>query len=265
MLGAVIGDIVGSRFETQTRIDPPTKLFERDCGFTDDSVCIAAVADHLVTGEPLHAAFGRWVRQYPTLEYGVRFKSWALSEQGTVGDSWGNGAAMRVAPVALIAKSVSEVRALARATSACSHNHPLAIGAAEILAVAIYRALQGWGTDRILQQTIAEGLQVRKVAAYRSDAVFSTDAAATIGPALAAALEAKEFEGAMRNGIAIGGDTDTICAMAGGLAEALFGIPPSVLEAARPSLTPNIEASMARLYSKMHGHNSLYPRSHPTV
>jgi len=250
MLGSVIGDVVGSRFETQTMIDQPADLLASACSFTDDTVCIAAVAESLVDGSPLHACFQRWVLRYPNAEYGGRFKSWALSADGPPYGSFGNGGAMRVSPAALLGSDLEEVASIATRITVVSHNHPDAVAAAVLLAESIFLALQGASPEGIRQHIANRGVTLQSVSAYREIACFSTDAAATIGPALAASTSATCFEEAMRQCIAVGGDTDTICCMAGGLAEALFGLPDHLVDRTVPFIPVAALGALRALYSK---------------
>ncbi|HJV96743.1 MAG TPA: ADP-ribosylglycohydrolase family protein, partial [Albitalea sp.] len=250
MLGSVIGDVIGSRFETQTMIDQPVSLLAPECGFTDDSVCVAAVADSLVHGRPLHACFQDWVLRYPTAEYGAKFKAWAVAAEGPAYGSIGNGGAMRVSPAAILGADLCEVVSLATRATSVSHNHPDAVGAAVLLAETIHIALRGASPADVRQHIASRGARLQPVSAYRDLAHFTTDASATIGQALSAATSATSFEEAMRHCIAVGGDTDTICCMAGGLAEALFGLPNDLVDRALPFLPEDVVHVLGALYSK---------------
>lgn len=248
MIGSIAGDIIGSRFETQTLIDRPESLWARECSFTDDTICVIAVAQSLLTGSNLHASFQKWVRRYPSCEYGGKLRHWALSASPLAYGSYGNGGAMRVSPVALLASSMDEANQISKSVTEVTHNHEYALRAAIVLTQCIYLALSGQSKNEIRQHVIQSGLVILDVQTYRAKRLFSTDAVTTIGPAIASVLSAECFESAMYNCIEIGGDTDTICCMAGGLAEAIFGIGKSTCDQAMQCLDNEMKQVVTDLY-----------------
>ncbi|MBQ8989150.1 MAG: ADP-ribosylglycohydrolase family protein [Prevotella sp.] len=144
MLGAIIGDIVGSRFEFNPTNDYNFELFTDDCGFTDDTICTFAIADALLKGKDFGVSLHEWCRLYPHPKgsYGERFGQWVRSDCPQPYNSFGNGSAMRVSPVAWFCKSREQMLACAKMTAMCTHNHPEGVKGAQTTALAIFVALQ---------------------------------------------------------------------------------------------------------------------------
>ncbi len=189
----------------------------------------------------------RYVRRHPTRGYGGMFIEWAMTDMGPYG-SWGNGSAMRVSPVAHVARDETELLALAEASSAVTHSHPEAIAGAQAVALTMWRVKSGMPilevreeiSDRFgydLSQTVD---QIRSW--YR----FDVSSKGSVTQAIACALEASDFEDAVRNAISIGGDSDTIGCIAGGIAELMFGVPDAVAETALGYLTDDLEDAFSR-------------------
>ena len=126
MLGAIVGDIVGSRFEFNNTHRTDFELFTPECGFTDDTVCTVAVADALLRGVDFGPTLHSWCRRYPypTGGYGGRFRQWVASDDPQPYFSFGNGAGMRVSPCGWIDGPMDDVLEAARQSAACTHNHP---------------------------------------------------------------------------------------------------------------------------------------------
>ena len=186
MLGAIIGDIVGSRFEFHNYRSTDFDLFSPQCDFTDDSICTVAVADALVQGRDFGEALHQWCRRYPDPmgSYGGRFARWVASDDPKPYGSLGNGSAMRVSPCGWL-PALEKALAAAEGSALPTHDHPEGIKGAQLVAHAIWLLRHG---------------------ASKAD-------------------ESKGFEDALRQTVSIGGDTDTLCAIVGGLAEACYGIP----------------------------------------
>ena len=241
MIGAILGDIIGSQFEwsRSKRYDFP--LFTEACRFTDDSVMTLAI------GEALALRAGRWQepgfrrflvsrmvrlgRAYPDVGWGARFFRW-LTEDPTPYESYGNGAAMRVSAVGWVAEDEAEVRSLSRLVTEVSHDHPDAILAAEAVAMAIYLGREGASLPelRARMEEYYPELREMTVAALRPEYEIDLSCAGSVPPAIAAVLEADSFESAVRNAVSLGGDADTQGAIAGSIAEAVFGIPDELIE-----------------------------------
>ena len=240
MIGAILGDIIGSRFEFHNYLGKDFELLTPQCTFTDDTVMTCAVAKALMDSkadysdlpEKTVAAMQSIGRKYPNCGYGARFIHWMFSEHPEPYNSYGNGSAMRVSPVGFAAKDSDEAKRLSAAVTAVSHNHPEGIKGAEATAVAIVMARQGKSKDEIrkameeyydLSVTVDE---YRKAWQGHGREICQV----SLPQALACFFEGESFEDVMRNCISIGGDSDTIAAIAGGIAEAYFGIPDEIAD-----------------------------------
>ena len=251
MLGAIAGDIAGSIWEGGAC--PPERFvfFDQDCGFTDDTVCTIAVAEALLYGRPYAETLRDWVSRYPNRGYGGLFINWAHSLKGPY-NSFGNGGAMRVASVAWLATSEAEVLAWSEASAAVTHNHPEGVRGAQALAWAIWQARQGL-TPEALRVAVSTRFNYdlsASVAELRADFGFTTLAEETVPMALIAALEAKTWDEAVQNVVAIGGDSDTLACMAGAVAEALYGLPQQRAQAAWGYLEPDMQCLVEAVYRK---------------
>lgn len=237
MLGAIIGDLSGSRFEHNNIKTKDFDLLTYKCEPTDDSIMSLAVAQALLECNENHAQLGektvRWMqklgRKYPHAGYGGSFYKWIYSEAPSPYNSYGNGAAMRVSACAYAAKSLDEAKALSKAVTEVTHNHPESIKGAEAITVAIYMALHESSILEI-RDTINDHYYPMDftLAGIRDAYTFDVTCQGSVPQAIMAFLESTDFEDAIRNAISIGGDSDTIAAMAGGIAEAYYGIPAKI-------------------------------------
>lgn len=242
MLGAIIGDIAGSRFEWH---NIKTKEFELlvdgYCQPTDDSIMTLAVAKAIVdTKDDRSQLEGHVVRcmqglgrRYPYAGYGGKFDRWIHSAYPRPYNSFGNGAAMRVSPCGYAASSVDEAASLARAVTGVTHNHPEGMKAAEAVASAIYLARSGKGMAEVREfvedRYYSIGFTLDDI---RPTYEFDVTCQGSVPQAFEALFESVGFEDAIRNAISIGGDSDTIAAIAGGMAEAIYGVPDDLRERA---------------------------------
>lgn len=234
MLGAIIGDIVGSRFEWNNCKSKEFKLFTHQCSPTDDSIMTLAIGKALMQskndwsdlGEQAVRCMQEVGRPYPHSGYGGRFYSWMYSDDPHPYNSFGNGAAMRVSACGFIAKSLEEVKLLSRKVTEVTHNHPEGLKGAEATAVAIYMARSGIGMEEI-REVIDQKYYTMDFSLdeIRDTYCFNETCQRTVPQALIAFFESTGFEDAIRNAISIGGDSDTIAAITGGIAEAYYGIP----------------------------------------
>lgn len=254
MLGAVIGDIVGSVYEFQNdRRKNFGPLFHPRAFFTDDTVCTLAVADALVNERHTGVALKDWgLRYWDNGGWGGMFSRWLKSPDIEPYNSYGNGAAMRVSPAGLLAKSVDEVSALSRQVTEVTHNHPEGLKGAEATALAIFLARRQV-TPQNIRVAVTErfGYELARTPddirpTYRFDATCQ----GSVPQALVCALSATDFEDAIRNAISIGGDSDTIAAIAGGVAEALFGIPDDIADRGWSYLPLDMRETLTLLYRK---------------
>ena len=228
MLGAIIGDIVGSAYEFHNyRAKDFRPFFHPNARFTDDTVCTIAIADALVFGKPPADALREWGRQYwDTGAWGQRFALWLAGDDAGPYNSLGNGGAMRVSAAGLLASSVDEAIALSDRVTSVTHNHPEGMRGAAATAVAIHLARSQHPPSDIRQmirQQFSYDLSPT-VDQIRPGYRHSERSQDTVPQALICALEAVSFEDAIRNAVSIGGDSDTLAAIAGSVAEALFGI-----------------------------------------
>ncbi len=258
MLGAIAGDIIGSRFEHDNHKSKDFDLFHSDCRFTDDTVCTVAVADCLLNDGDFAEYLGRFATLYSSRGFGGMFLRWAHQWDRQPYGSYGNGSAMRVSPVAYIARDEGEVLDLAERSAEVTHNHPDAITGAQATALAIWLGRNGSDADEIRSATVARfGYDLSQtVDEIRPGYSFDIRCVGTVPPALVCALEAESFEDAIRNAVSIGGDTDTICAIAGGVAESLFGLPEEIETTARGFLNAELLDVVDRFREKCAEHST---------
>lgn len=234
MLGAIIGDIAGSRFEWDNIKSREFELFTNRCRPTDDSIMTLAVAQAILNCGDDHARLGAEAvncmqalgRKYPAAGYGGRFSRWLSSPAPAPYHSFGNGAAMRVSPCAWAAGSLEDAKAMARAVTEVTHDHPEGLKGAEAAVCAVYLALHGSGIPEI-RAHISENYYPLDFTLdeIRPDYSFDVSCQGSVPQAITAFLESTGFEDAIRNAISIGGDSDTIAAIAGGIAGAFYGVP----------------------------------------
>ncbi|MEO0339322.1 MAG: ADP-ribosylglycohydrolase family protein [Bacteroidota bacterium] len=233
MLGAIIGDVVGSRFEKDNIKIKDFDLFHSACRFTDDTVLTVAIADAILQEKSYEEMVKKWGRRYPLAGYGKTFKKWLAGMIKEPYNSWGNGSAMRVSPVAYAFDSLETVLSEAQKSAEITHNHPEGIKGAQAIAAALYLIRKGWTKDRIkvyVEETFDYNLS-RAIDEIRPAYEFDVSCQGSVPEAIIAFLEAKSFEDTIRTAVSIGGDTDTIASMAGALAEAFYQeIPGEIVE-----------------------------------
>jgi ADP-ribosylglycohydrolase len=230
MLGAIAGDIIGSAHEGAQSRGRHFTLFTPRSRFTDDSVLTVAVAHSLRTGSPYATALRDWARRYPTAGYGSGFQQWFEQDDAGPYNSFGNGAAMRVAAVAWAFDSMDEVLDHAQRTAAPTHDHPEGIRGARAIAAAILAARTGSSKEDIARLLAEQhGYECRiRLSELEERGGFDVTCQVTVPSAVAAFLHSKDFEDAVRIAVSLGGDTDTLACIAGALAEAHYGIPPAI-------------------------------------
>ena len=252
MLGCIIGDLAGSRFEGCSQNPKDGPLFVRhQTTYTDDTICTIAVAEALVNNQPVEETLRSWCKRYPDRGYGSRFRQWIYMPDAADRHSYGNGAAMRIAPVGLLATDTRAVTRLTAMVTDISHDHPEARRGAGAVATSIQLALSG-----LEKRAIAAEIRERygfdlsaSVQDLHDRDQYSESCQDTVPVALVCALKASCFEEAIRNAIYIGGDTDTIACVAGGLAEALYGVPAPLVEESLSYLPGDFVVVLRRLYS----------------
>ena len=250
MLGAITGDIVGSIYEGHNHKSKDFPFFGQGCTFTDDTVCTIAVADCLMNDGDFADFLRRYVRKHPYRGYGGMFREWAGSNMGPY-NSWGNGSAMRVSPVAHVARDEQELLDLAEQTSVVTHNHPDAVAGAQATALTMWMAKFGIDVAAIREEIFNrfDYNLSPSVDDIRPSYRFDISCAGTVPQAITCALEGTDYEDAVRNAISIGGDADTIACITGGIAEVMFGLPDEIAEASLGYLTDDLIEVVDRFQS----------------
>lgn len=242
MTGAIIGDVVGSRFEFDNYKSKDFEMFHTECDFTDDSVMTIAIAKALQPYDKItdYDAFKTELvevmhevgRRYPQCGYGGRFLEWIMYNRTEPYNSFGNGSAMRVSPVGWFANSLAECEKLAKATAEVTHNHPEGIKGAVSVAGAIYLARTRKRMD-IIKEYVKRFYDINfTLDEIREDYDFYEICQKSVPQAFEAFFESTSFEDTIRNAISIGGDSDTIAAIAGSIAEAYYGVDEDMKETA---------------------------------
>lgn len=261
MIGAIVGDIVGSRFEWNNHRSKDFDLLPHQCFFTDDSIMSLAVCDALMRCQLNFTDLGKQAvrsmqeigRPYPNSGYGGSFYRWMYSDHPKPYNSFGNGAAMRVSGCGYAARSLEEAKALSKAVTEVTHNHPEGIKGAEATAVAVYLARTGKSLLEIQDYIVKNYYPIDfTLDSIRSTYQFNETCQNTVPQALEAFFESTDFEDAIRNAISIGGDSDTLAAITGAVAEAYYGVPAPIRKLALTFLDK-------RLLKILMDFESLYP------
>lgn len=239
MLGAIIGDIVGSRFEFGPPPQAGFELFTPDCGYTDDTICTIAIADAIMNHRDYGESLVDWCTRYPDPmgSYGGMFHQWLLSDDYKPYGSYGNGSAMRVSPVGWLFNDIDTVMLEARRSAEVSHNHEEGIRGAECTATLIY-----WlRTVRITKAEVEHSVRkkfgyelpsLRDVMRIGSLGHFDGTCQETVPAAIRCFLDSESFEDTVRKAVLADGDTDTKAAIAGSIAEAYYEIPDEIIDKA---------------------------------
>ena len=239
MIGAIAGDIIGSVFEHHPVKTTRFPLFSSSSRFTDDTVLSVAIADAILNQTQYVTVLKTYGRRYPTAGYGMSFFSWMQSDDTKPYNSWGNGAAMRVSAVGFAFSSSPDVMHAAQKTAAVTHNHPEGIKGAQATALAIYMARQGAAKSDIRRRISAQfhyDLD-RSLADIRPQYTFDISCQGSVPESVLAFLESVDFEDAVRLAVSLGGDSDTMACIAGGIAQAYYGqIPRDIITQVRQRL-----------------------------
>lgn len=259
MLGAIIGDIVGSRFEWNNHKSKEFELFTDQCQFTDDSAMTLAVACALLDSKSDYSDLSQKAvgymqkigQLYYDRGYGSGFKAWIMSENPQPYNSWGNGSAMRVSACGFIGKDLKEVKKLSKAVTEVTHNHPEGLKGAEATAVCIYLARTGKKIPEIKKYVQEHYYPMDfTLDEIRPEYKFHVSCQKSVPQALEAFFESNSFEDGIRNAVSIGGDSDTIAAITGGIAEAYYGIPKDIQDKAYTYLDGNFKKVLDLAYKK---------------
>jgi ADP-ribosylglycohydrolase len=231
MIGVIAGDIIGSIYEHGPTKSADFPLFHPACRFTDDTVLTIATASAILEGTSYEAAYRRFGRRYPNAGYGGSFYQWLRDPDPAPYGSYGNGSAMRVAPVGLAFDSRETVLREAERSAVVTHNHPEGVKGAQATALAVFLARSGFP-----KEAIREELEARfdydlhqTVEEIRPDYRFDVSCQGSVPQAIAAFLDSTSVEDAIRLAVSLGGDSDTQAAIAGGIAHAFYGDVPETI------------------------------------
>jgi len=251
MIGAIAGDIIGSVYEWQNIKTKQFDLFRPDCFFTDDTVLTVALAESILTGADYISLMKSYYRRYPGAGYGSYFHQWAQSSESHPYNSWGNGAAMRISAVGFAFNTLDEVLLRAAEYTAVTHNHTEGIKGAQATAAAIFLARTG-STKADIKQYIAAtcGYDLSpSVDEIRPTYRFDESCQGTVPQAIVCFLESTSFEDAIRNAISLGGDSDTLACITGGISQAHYGVPGPIVDRVMSILDDDLRAVTARFMS----------------
>ena len=253
MIGAIAGDIIGSVYEHNSIKTKDFPLFSPNSRFTDDTVLTVAVAHSILSGTSYRDAIKNTGKRYPDAGYGGTFIQWLLSKDAGPYNSWGNGSAMRVGPVGFAFNSLDEVLKQARMTAEITHNHPEGIKGAEATALAVYLARRGVEKNEIREQ-IKDRFDYnldRSVEEIRTVYSFDISCQGTVPEAIISFLDSESYEDAVRNAVSLGGDSDTLACITGGIAEAFYGpVPKDIYRKVEAILPPDLMDIVKMFYEK---------------
>ena len=265
MYGAILGDIVGSPYEFDCNNYKAKEfpLFSQRSEFTDDTVMTLAVAKALLSSrgqddDAIKAALVREMQQlgraYPDRGYGTHFGGWLYEDDPQPYQSYGNGSAMRVSSAAWLAKDMAESLRLAHLTAQVSHNHPEGIKGAQATAAAVFLARTGHGKEKIKAYVEREfGYDLSRTCDEIRPTYHHVESCQeTVPQAITAFLESRDFEDALRTAVSLGGDSDTLAAITGSIAETFYGVPEELRQEGRKRLTPELAEILRRWESALY-------------
>lgn len=251
MIGAIAGDIIGSPYEFRPHKSVDFPLFGPDCRITDDTVLTVALAEAIIWEKDYCQLLKKYYRRYPNAGYGGTFAKWAASDYSLPYNSFGNGSAMRISPVGFWYNTLEEVLAKAAFYTSVTHNHPEGIKGAQATAAAIFMARNGGSKEdirRYITETFGYDL-TRTCHQIRPSYQFDVTCQGSVPEAIICFLESTDFESAVRLAVSLGGDSDTQACIAGGIAEAMYGVPEWIAEKAMTHLDRKLCGIVETLYS----------------
>jgi ADP-ribosylglycohydrolase len=252
MIGAILGDIVGSVYEFNNIKTKDFPLFSPKAQFTDDTVLTIATASALLADDWFTKSYQSFFLAYPGRGYGHHFMLWGNSEDPEPYDSWGNGSAMRVSPIGFSFETLEETLEIAASSAACTHNHPEGIKGAQATASAIFLARSGKSKEEIktyIHATFAYDLD-RTIDDIRPKYEYDVSCQGSVPEAIVSFLDSDSFEDCIRNAISLGGDSDTIACIAGGIAEAFYGLPEFLENEALTYLNDNMRSVVQEFHQR---------------
>lgn len=235
MIGAIIGDIVGSIYEFDSIKTKDFPFFQEKCYFTDDTVLTLAIAHGLMGGgtkDEFIKSLKDFTIKYPNRGYGGRYRRWAFSDHKEAYNSYGNGSAMRVSSIAWWFDTLKKVESKAKESAIVTHSHPEGIKGAQATAASIFLARTGSTKHEIkeyIEKTYDYDLS-RTLDSIRPDYTFDVTCQGSVPESIISFLESTSFEDAIRNAISLGGDADTMAAIAGSIAEGFYDVPEAYKE-----------------------------------
>jgi len=258
ILGSIIGDIVGSVYEWHNIKTTEFPLFSRDSFFTDDSVLTVATMDCLLHNSDYTSIYQKYARRYTGRGYGINFSSWINSPQPKPYNSFGNGSAMRVSPVGWAFDNLTDVLDEAKRSAEVTHNHPEGIKGAQATAAAVFLARTGSTKAEIkavVENTFGYNLN-RTIDEIRPVYLFDESCQGTVPESIIAFLESTDFENAIRLAISIGGDSDTVACITGGIAEAFYKeVPEEIIQNSMFRLPQEIKGKIMEFSDKFNFKN----------
>lgn len=263
MIGAILGDMIGAPYEfdrgNKTKDFP---LFSRESKFTDDSVMTVAVAEALISSygksddeirTALVDSMQKWGKRYPHAGYGGMFRRWLITKEPKPYGSFGNGSAMRVSSAGWLYDDIDTTRKMAALTADVTHNHPEGIKGAEATASAILLARNGSSKDEIKEYIIREfGYDLSRTCDEIRPTYHHVESCQeTVPEAITAFLEGTDFEDVIRTAVSLGGDCDTLTCIAGGIAEAYYGIPDKISAEGYNRMNTDMREVLCRFYAQI--------------
>jgi ADP-ribosylglycohydrolase len=243
MLGAIAGDIIGSVYEHRPIKTKTFPLFHPGCRYTDDTVMTVAIAEAILADRDYLKSVLALGRKYPHAGYGGSFIRWLHARDPLPYNSWGNGAAMRVSPVGFAFETAADVLLEAGRTAEISHNHPEGVKGAQATALSVFLARTTGDKELVRREVIDRfGYELdRTLEEIRPSYGFDVSCQGTVPQAIVAFLESTSYEDAVRNAVSLGGDSDTLACITGGIAEAYYGSVPSAIQnQVKMHLTPEL-------------------------
>ncbi|MCX6782035.1 MAG: ADP-ribosylglycohydrolase family protein [Candidatus Magasanikbacteria bacterium] len=251
MLGAIAGDIIGSVYEWNNIKTTDFPLFSDRSHFTDDTVMTVAVAECLISGKDYFLTFKEIGQKYPDAGYGDAFRQWLFSRQTEPNNSFGNGAAMRISPIGFFFNDLDSVLSKAVKCTNITHDHPEARKGAQAVAAAIFLARTGKTKAEIkdyVEKSFGYDLS-RRLDDIRPNYKFDASCQGSVPEAIIAFLESTDYEDTVRKAVSLGGDSDTIACITGGIAEAFYkGVPNDIITKTRALLTPDLLDVVDKFY-----------------
>ncbi len=251
MYGAIAGDVIGSAYEGGGLKNFDFQLFSEYSRFTDDTVLTVAIASAVMDERDYAEVMIELGRKYPFAGYGKSFKEWLINPEIGPYNSWGNGAAMRVSPIGFAIDQEEKVLAEAKKTAEVSHNHPEGIKGAQATALAIYLARNRNNKEEIrtiITDRFGYDLD-RSVDDIRPGYTFDVSCQGSVPESIISFLDSDDYESCIRNAVSLGGDTDTMACIAGGIAEAYYGeIPSYILDGVKMRLPEDLLTIIERFH-----------------